>query len=594
MLLFPFVTVLVLLVLFLRLWYFQVVKSEELKEKGQSYQQSSVSKLAPRGLIYDRRGILLAGSRSELVLTAAPGVVAKQRWALDKVATLAGLDPETLFDKAADSNWKPYIPAPLFVGLPIDVATRIAESGGDLPGIGVETQPMRHYPDPVSFTHVLGYAWVPNEDDVERLSAHGIKAAPYVGKLGIEYVYESLLMGKPGRDRVEIDSKRRPTRVVGTDRPVPGAQINLGIEAGVQQVAARMLAGRKGGAVAIDPQTGEVLCLVSSPSYDLNLFQGGISKREYARISSGDLPQLNRAIYAAYQPGSTFKIVTTIAAMRAGTFSEHQTVYCPGFYALGKRHVKCLGKHGPISFRSAMARSCNTYFSTMAVRAGPDWLRRTALDLGLGAKTGIDLLGEGRGIIPTDEWLLKWRNPPEWRPGDTVNMGIGQGETLATAVQMASLVALVANEGHSFKPHVMKAFRQSALAEPTYVQPEVNHRIEMSPEAWLTLKNALEAVVSEGTARGGQIEGLSWAGKTGSAEHTRGQRTHGWFVGYAPAGDPRIAVAVVVEAAGHGGEVAVPIAREMVRSYLRPAAIASNPLAVASARSASGGRPPAR
>jgi penicillin-binding protein 2 len=596
MLLFPTATVLLLSLLFLRLWFFQVVEADDLREKGEMYQRTSVSKLAPRGLIFDRKGIPLAGSRPELVMMAVPALVRKDPWVLEKAARMLEVDKKVLEDKVAAGNWKPYMQTPIFIGVPPNIATRIAEAGDDMPGLSVETQPMRYYQDTTSFTHVLGYAWVPNKEDVDRLTEEGIKPAPYVGKLGLEYIYERNLMGLPGQEVMEVDNKRRPIRIVERDNPIPGDQLVLGIDARVQKAAIEALAGRKGGAVAVDPTTGEVLCMVSSPSYDLGLFEGGITNKEYASLQTEDIPQLNRAIYSSYQPGSTFKIITVTAAMRAGKFNPDERIHCPGYYSMGRRRTKCLGRHGAISFRSAMARSCNTYFCTLGVRAGEDILRQTALDYGLGQKSGIDLLGEDDAIIPTDEWIGKWRNPPVWYSGDTVNMAIGQGETLTTALQMANVAAMVANNGVVYKPHVVRAITSARTQEVSYVKPEVLHRIDAPAEFWATLRGGLEAVVEEGTARSGRIEGLPFAGKTGSAEHRRGQKTHGWFVAYAPADKPRIAVAVVVEAAGHGGVVALPVANAMIRAYFSKA-LPSAPAKAetkASTRTASGSRPASR
>ncbi|HVL40032.1 MAG TPA: penicillin-binding transpeptidase domain-containing protein, partial [Fimbriimonadaceae bacterium] len=272
---------------------------------------------------------------------------------------------------------------------------------------------------------------------------------------------------------------------------------------------------------------------------------------------------------SAYAPGSTFKIVTTLAAARRGVFDPNRTVVCAGGYRVGPRFVRCLGRHGSISFHRAFAKSCNTYFIDLGMRAGETALKEAALAVGLGARSGIDLRSESRGIVPTKEWLERWRKDPRWYPGDQANLSIGQGELAVTPIQMANLMALVANDGRQFRPHLVKG-AQSFDGELEPREPEPAHEIDVAPQVWAALRRALQAVVDEGTAQVAKLPGLPWGGKTGSAEHRRGKLTHSWFVGLAPAENPKIAICVFVEAAGHGSEVAAPVAREIVRAYLMP------------------------
>ena len=302
------------------------------------------------------------------------------------------------------------------------------------------------------------------------------------------------------------------------------------------------------------------------------MFERGISSEDFKSLSNDpDLPLLNRAIRGFYSPGSTFKIVVTLAAARVGQFDAHRRVYCAGYYEVGNRKVRCLGRHGAIAFHDAMVHSCNAYFADLALKTGKRALCDTALAVGLSAKTGIDLIGEGRGIVPTDEWLRQVRKLPEgeelaWYRGDTVNLGIGQGELAVTPIQMAQVAALVAREGWVRAPHLLKSTETPAGAVDAPVYPD-RLAVSVPPSVWVALKSALADVVDLGTARGARVEGLRWAGKTGSTEHVRSSKTHSWFVGYAPADNPRVAIAVLVERAGHGGEVAAPIAGALIRRY---------------------------
>jgi penicillin-binding protein 2 len=532
---------------------------------------TSVERLAPRGLILDRNGELVAGVKPALVITAIPAAVKRNPWVIEKIASLLGASPAKLWDKVKDSEWRPYLPASIYVGAPIEIATRIAESGDHLPGIGVESEPIRLYPDTRSFTHLLGYVWIPSGKDVERLKQQGIDPAPYVGKDGIERSFERDLTGVPGREVLEVDARRRPLRVIERDNAIPGAKLMLSIDSRLQRLAAELLGDRRGAAVAIEPGTGEVLCLVSSPTYDLTPFLGGISKRAWeALLQDEDRPLINRAISSAYAPGSTFKIVTTLAAAKAGVFSAARAGYCPGFYMVGRRRVGCLGEHGSIGYQSAISRSCNAFFCDWAFRSGVDALRGQALAAGLGARTGIDIPGESKGVIPTEAWLAGFDPPRRWYPGDTVNLGIGQGQVAVTPLQMACLISLVANSGVSYRPRLVRAkwsFGDPLGFERTPTEELV--RVDAPSEVWHALREGLRTVIASGTAStAARIPGLDWAGKTGSAEHARRELTHSWFVGFAPFDSPRVAVAVLVESAGHGSEVAAPIARDIVRAYL--------------------------
>jgi len=512
---FPIALGLALATIFLRLWYIQVVKAPELSDKAAFFRNTSIPREAPRGLIFDRNGVVLAGVQSHFVLTAVPAEVKKNPWVIAKVAGMLGVSPIKLRDKVKEGEWRPYLPTTINVGIPIEVATRIAEAAGDLPGIGVESDPMRYYPDSKSFSHILGYVWTPSEADEKRAAQDHYKLAGFVGKQGLEYVYEQRLMGVPGADHLEVDAKRKPTRIVGRDNPIPGDQLILSIDADLQKFALDQLGQRVGAAVAIDPRTGEVLCLASSPTYDAGLFEGGISQADWNKLQTDpDKPLFNRATKAAYAPGSTFKIITSLAAQEKGEFDPSWTYDCPGYFLVGKRKSRCEGVHGSISYHDALMKSCNTYFSALAMKVGPDAIRDEAVACGLDAKTGIDLPTETRGLIATDDWMKA--HSRHWYSGDTVNLGIGQGYTAVSPLQMANLVALVANQGTQYKPHMVKAIRHpdGSLAP---VEPEITHQVKATDFFWGELRQAMTDVVESGTAHKAKIDGIKWGGKTGSA-----------------------------------------------------------------------------
>jgi len=521
-----------------------------------------VEQLAPRGEILDRKGQLLAGVRPNLVLMAVPRKLRNDEELRQRVADVTGLTLSELDAKLKRITSPPDLPTVLLRDIDIKAATRIAEAEQLYEGLSVKTLPMRYYPDTKTLAHVLGWVWVPTESIEKRLKEKGITPASFVGREGLEHVYEKELMGKAGSERLQLDPRRRPIASLPSDHPQPGKDLILGIDGDLQAHATKLLAGRKGAIVALDPKTGDVLAMVSAPTFDVTDYIGSYNTLR----DDPSKPLYSRATLGTYQPGSTFKILTTLAALKKGVFDANRPAYCNGGYQMGRRRFRCLGFHGSVTFNRAMQKSCNAYFADLAVKAGYEAMCDAAEELHFGTRLGLDFDREGRGVVPNPEWWAKVSNRPFSR-GDLVNMGCGQGELLVTPLQMASLIATVANEGKQMRPRFVRAIRD-VNGKVTPVEPEVIGEIAASPEFWSIMKNSLEAVVSGGTARGGRIQGITMAGKTGSAENAHGPLTHSWFVAYAPADNPQIAIAVMAENAGHGGTVAVPIASSVIRKYL--------------------------
>jgi penicillin-binding protein 2 len=567
----PSLLVLVFLVYTARLWLLQVVMAEDLVAASESAGRAKIDRLAPRGKIVDRAGRVVAAVAARAVVTARPQEALRHPTAVKEVASWLGVKPEKLEAEIRSVSFAGDLPAPVYIGVDPRVATRIAESAWRLPGFGVETLPMRSYAAPKEMAHILGYVRKPRDVDVKRLRSLGVKPAAYVGIQGLEREYETVLMGRPGSEQMVVDVKRRPVRSLGADAPVPGRTLVLCIDLGLQREALAALGGRRGSVVVIDPKTGEVLCMVSSPTFDASLFLRGISQEEFDRLKGDPSnPLFFRAAGAAYAPGSTFKIVTALSAMRAGQFDPGRRSHCPGYFQVGNRRFKCLGVHGDVAFERAMARSCNVYFADLALRIGPDAIRETCALLGLGRKTGLDLPSEAAGTVPTPEWWAQ-RRDRRFSAGDTVNLGVGQGELAVTPLQMACVMAMVANRGVAYRPRIAKAvvpLQEEARVE-VFPREELGRVAATGPQ-WNALHRALEAVISSGTGAGARIPGIRWAGKTGSAENQRDRETHSWFVAMAPLEDPKYVLAVMAENAGHGGEVAAPIAARIVRWLVRP------------------------
>lgn len=592
---------LALVCLLVRLWYLQVVQGAEYGSRAERSRFSTVKTLAPRGIIFDRQGRLIAGVKLENVVTAIPNIVRKEPWVIDKIAALVGGDAKKMRAKVDDGFFRPYLPTPIFVGLPEDVATRIAEAADDLPGIDVDTQSMRNYPNSRDMSHILGYVWTPSQNDLdrinERLNNPDLEPAAYVGKTGIERFMETALMGKPGTERIEVDNRRHPLRVIGRENATPGNKVVLTLDRDLQKFANQTLAdtcarypGSGGSVIMIEPKTGEILCMASYPSFDSALFEGGISKDAYEALANDPMkPFVNRAIGNTYPPGSTFKILTTIAAARVNKLDYGAYVTCPGYLQIGNKKMKCENHpRGALNFLEAFSKSCNTYFGGLALKAGWDNIRQTALDAGFGGTYGVDIIGEAGGVVPTDKWIravdhLAPDAPVPFYRGYLVNMGIGQGDLSVTPLQMVQLAALVANDGVNYKPHFVKATIDEK-GKTTPVEPTEAHRIDLPDDFWAHLKSAMVSVVTTGTAHHlNPIDGVSWGGKTGSAENKKGVKTHAWFVGVAPMDNPQVAVVTMIERSGHGGDVAAPIAARLIRYWLKDAKASSKADAATSA-----------
>jgi penicillin-binding protein 2 len=584
---FPAIIVPGFLILAFRLYVLQIARSAEIRDEAQQSRQTSFTKLAPRGAIYDRKENLLAGVKVQFVVTMRPSAAKKYPEVVKRLAEILQMPQEEVLRRIQKEAWRDY-PAPIRVGAPIEIATQIAETPG-LTGVEIQEKSMRYYGDTNHFSHVMGYVWTPTKDDLERLEEDGVsEPAEYVGKTGIERAYEEDLMGVPGKVMKE---RRGKNELVSQEVAVPGKQLYLSLDRSLQEVAQKSLSSRgyRGAVVAIDPKTGEILAMVSNPTFDTSVFDGGISQQDYDKLTdaANQKPLLNRAIAAKRAPGSTYKIVTAMAAYQAGKLSDSATAYCDGMYHFKNgKGLKCLGVHGAVGFQKAMAYSCNAFFCTIGVRAGKAAMEKAALDMGLGRKTGIELSGELMGDIPTDKWLEIQKL--KFYYGNLAQMSVGQGYVTTTPLQMANMVAMVANNGIQYRPHLVSAMKDPITGEIEKVEPEINHEIKADSWFWEMLKNGLGGVMQYGTAsRLAHIDGVDWCGKTGSAEvGVKGANpTDAWFVGFAPRQNPTIAICVFAEKAGHGGDAAAPIAAEVVSHWLFKSSKAASNAVIAPAGS---------
>lgn len=533
---------------------------------------------APRGSIYDRNGVLLADSapRFSIVFRPFPAesaamtrVTQSAQWIRD-VAELVQVDTAEVRAGVTLGNRSGQTVV-LVRTAPFEVRAAVEEMRMELPGVEVQIEPLRRYPYGTAASHLLGYAGQINERELDVRQGQGYRPGDLIGRTGVERSYEDLLRGRDGAEFVVVNAmgRRVSTLSEGPPRlPLPGHDLVLTLDMEVQMALEEVLSGvTRGAAVAIDPRDGGILGLVSRPAFDPNEFSLGITSERWRLLNRDDNPLLNRAIQGVYPPGSTFKIVSMLASLRNGVAEPATRLApCHGGYQFGSRWFGCWKRegHGSLDFVGALEHSCDVYFYQVGQKLGLERLEETARAFGMGEVTGVDLPQEKQGLVPDQEWYEKnWGKRSH--QAVMLNLAIGQGELLATPLQMALVAATAGNLGRVVRPHIVHEVR----GVPEFVKPRSGRaRVTASAEDWAALRLGLENVVSSGTGRGAQVPGIHVAGKTGTAQNPHGQ-DHALFVCYAPAENPTIALAIVVENAGHGGSVAAPMAgRALGRVFL--------------------------
>lgn len=558
-------------------WFVQLVHGDYYRELAENNRLRKLPIKAPRGLIFDRHGRLLVENVPSYNLMLDRSRSPRLGRSLAFAAGVLGRPVPELQEVLKRYQGIPaFTPVLLAENLTLSQVSRFGVTSLEYPEFEVEVQHLRLYRHGGQTAHALGYLGEVTEEEVER-SEGRYSPGDLVGKKGIEQTYDEELRGQDGMRAVVVDSRGELLDEFGRQEAVPGKNLTLTLDLDLQQEAARWLEGpeKVGAIVAMDPRNGEILALVSSPSYNPNLFARRLQANEWkALIEDPYHPLQNRAIQNTHSPGSTFKIIMATAGLTEGTFNEHTRVFCGGAGVFYGRRFRCWrpGGHGSVDARLALKHSCDVYFYTLGQRMGIERIARYSRLFGLGTLTGIEISGEKRGLVPDPEWSLKARKMP-WYPGETISVSIGQGPVLMTPLQMASMTALVANGGYRVTPHLVKG---APVRAPQHVA--------LDAEALRVVRQGLWAVVNEpgGTAYwSARVPGAEMAGKTGTvqviaqAQRTEARalpfkyRDHAWFTSFAPLESPRLVVAVFAEHGGSGSRTAAPIAQALNAKYFK-------------------------
>ena len=576
------------MLLMIRMYYLQVVQFEHhstLAENNRIHVQS----LPPtRGMIYDRNGLLIADNRASFSLTLTRERAGDWEQVLDSIIEILELDSDSreLFEKRIRQGRRPFEPVPVMFELSEEQIARVAVNQFRLPGVEVAASLVRYYPQKEHFAHSVGYVGRINEAELKKLDPVNYSGTHHIGKTGIERFYEEQLHGQVGYEEVETTARGRVLRVLNRVEPISGQDIYLTLDSKLQEAAELALDGRRGAIVALDPNTGEVLAMVSQPSFDPNPFVTGISFKAYGLLrDSLDQPLFNRVLRGLYPPGSTIKPMMAIAGLDIGVITPNSRVFDPGFFQLPnhKHKYRNWNRYGDgwVSLDLALARSNDTYFYDLAHKMGIDRMHDYMTRFGFGQRVALDMFEETAGLMPSKDWKQsRYRQP--WYPGETLILGIGQGYMQTTPLQLAQATALMASKGKWMRPHLA---RSVGGLQPIVDAEMPDDIVLRDNKSWDAVSLGMENVLhgTRGTARKvGDSAQYRIAGKSGTAQVVaikQGERynsdklqerhrDHALFVAYAPAEKPAIAVAVMVENGESGSGVAAPVAKQVLDGWL--------------------------
>jgi len=577
-------------VLSLRLFYLQVIRYNEFNAAAESNRTAIVPIVPNRGVIMDRNGVVLATNYSAYTLEITPSkVVAPVEEVIEQLSAIIDIQTrdKRRFKKQVEES-KSIDSVPIRTRLTDEEVARFAAQRYRFPGVEIRARLFRNYPYDQLASHVIGYIGRINTSEKAKIEesedAGNYRGTEYIGKLGVEQSYENQLHGTTGVQEMETSAGGRAVRRLNSSQSVPGNSVVLSIDIKLQKLIEDLYGTRRGALVALDPKTGEVLAFVSKPTFDPNLFVDGIDVDNWQALNeSPDKPLLNRALRGTYPPGSTYKPFMALAALQSGKRAEKTLISDPGFFMFGNHRFRDdkEGGHGVVDMYKSIVESCDTYYYTLARDMGVDLIYEQMKPLGFGQITGIDILGESRGVLPSTDWkrtTYKKAEHQRWYSGETISLGIGQGYNSFTMLQVAHATATIANNGLKMRPHIVREVLDVETKAPTPVAKEPIGQLPLTPENLDVIKRAMIGVNIEGTSAT-SFAGAQYvsAGKTGTAQvYTVKQnekynaatvdermRDHALFIAFAPADDPKVALAMVVENSGFGAQNAAPIARRV-------------------------------
>jgi penicillin-binding protein 2 len=566
------------LVLLLRLWYLQILEGDHYFTLSTNNRLRVRVVEAPRGFILDRHGEVMVENRPTFDLYATPEDVKNPSELAATLADILKVPAGEIEARLAEGRGRAHQPLLLRKDLDEPMMVAVEERRLDLPGVNLRIRPIRAYPSTGMAANLLGYVSEVNQAQLQLEEYKDFRPGENLGQSGVERRFDAFIRGVDGGEQIEVDARGRALRLVSRDDPRSGSNVFLTVDRKIQEAAEMAMAGKKGTVVAMNPTTGEILAMVSRPSYDPNLFAQRISGEEWQRIATdASHPLQNRAFQAQYPPGSIFKLMVAIAGLESGALTPETRFNCPGQFYLG--NVKFddwkKGGHGSLDLRGAIVNSCNVYFYQAGLRTGIDEIVRVSRAFGLGEPPGLGLGDEAKGSLPNPH--LKGRGQPPWTAGNTVVSSIGQGLVVTSPMQLLAMVSAIANGGTIYRPWVVKRIVSLSGDVLEEYEPEAVRRVDVKPETLAFIRQAMLGVVEEGTGARAKVPGVPIGGKTGTAQVVKkGEekrqadlKDHAWFASFAPVDNPKIAVVVLVENGGFGGLVAAPIAKAVYEAAFR-------------------------
>jgi len=567
-----------IIVLLIRLWDLQIMRGSEMRTLSEQNRIRVKKIVAPRGVIYDRNGKILAETRPSFNIYIIPEDIKDFNQTVDGLAQLMNMERDEIIEKLkAASNMPPSFPVKIKSDVTMDDVAKVEAHRVYLPGVQIQIEPKRYYNYGKTFAHLIGYVSEISDEELKKKEYKNYFPGDFIGRYGLERSYESYLRGIDGEKRVEVDAMGREIRTLDVKEPIPGNNLYLNVDLEVQEVIDKALENKRGGSVVIDTKTGGVIALVSRPAFDPNKFTSGITKEEWQKIALDTRhPLQNRVIQGRYPPGSTFKILLALKGLEEGLINEKTSFLCRGGMPYGGRVFKCWkkGGHGAVSIHRAIVESCDVFFYNLGLKLGVDKIHEMADIIGLGRKTGIDLPGEKDGLVPSTQWKQRVYKTP-WYEGETLSVAIGQGAVWLTPIQLVQLASIVANDGVNYKPKIVKKIVSPEGKTIKTFEPELNANLKFKKDTLRIVKDSMKGVVNEGsgTAYSSRIQHVSMSGKTGTAQSVgeRGKNLgdHAWFIAFAPSEDPSIAISVLVEYGGHGSSAAAPVAKVVTETMFK-------------------------